>query len=100
SATTARAFWDAVASSPSNVTLALSASDLYSMAGGAARLSCHDLAPVVRRAALYLDTPGYPSDLGAQNLEVFVGGGTPSAVVSFPTVGRVLSFSTDRASGT
>jgi hypothetical protein len=95
SAVTAKAFWESVADAhgtlSSTATVTLSPSDIYSSAGGASRLSCMDLAPVVRHVGLYFDTNGNNAVLGALGMEVR-GTAAITASVIFPVARPLVSF--------
>jgi hypothetical protein len=100
SSTAATSFWATIASSPSSTALAISPADLYSLSGGASRLSCNEVAPIVRRVALYLDTAQRPSiDLAAIGMHVLGRAGTPSAAVTFPLAGQSLAIDVDDPAG-
>jgi hypothetical protein len=97
--TAAQGFWQAALPTPSTASITLTPADLYSAAGGASHFSCQDTAPVLRRAALYLDTDGYPTDLSVLGHEVFGTAGAGAMDIIFPLVGRLLSLRSDSADG-
>lgn len=99
SGATANAFWNSIQDPQGNLSananLTLSPGDIYTTAGGASRLSCQDLAPVVRHIGLFFATGGNPATLGPAGVELS-GVAAAAAPVSFPLVGSVASFeSTD-----
>ena len=100
SAATAKAFWSSVFDASGHLShaavITLSPSDLYVFGGDSATLACSDVAPVIRRAAIYLDTLSSPSnqlgiELGSRAAGIHN--------VSFPLVGRVESLEPDDARG-
>lgn len=98
--TTASAFWSSVFDStghPSaNANITLSPSDIYHAGGGASRLSCQDLAPVVRHVGIYFatETSG-PPVLGPAGVEI-PGVAAATGPAWFPLVGAMTAFdSTD-----
>jgi hypothetical protein len=75
------------------VNLRVRPNDLYELGGGNLHLACEDVAPVVRRMALFAHTPsGYVKrlDPGTRELPGLAGGG--SSKFEFPVVGRTLTF--------
>jgi hypothetical protein len=95
STATALAFWSSVRDDQgklsANALLKLTPSDLYAAAGGASRLSCQDLSPVVRHVGLYFATGGWQSTLGPAGVEI-AGIAATTAPVEFPLNGSVASF--------
>ncbi|WP_437972807.1 hypothetical protein WMF11_27230 [Sorangium sp. So ce295] len=80
--------------------LAVQAADLYAFSGGNARLSCHDVAPVVRRASVYMLNPVNTSiDFTALGRELPAVAGAGAARFSFPRVGGVLELTADTEAG-
>ncbi len=101
---TAKAFWasavDAAGEPSHSATLKLSPSDLYVFGGDAATLACSnvqsDIAPIVRRAAVYLDTQMFVQNQFGIELPARAAGG---ADVTFPLVGRTTTLAPDDARG-
>jgi hypothetical protein len=100
----AKAFWSSVFDAGGHLShaavITLSPNDLYVFGGDSAALACSltesDVAPVIRRAAVYLDTLSPPSnqlgiELGSRAAGIHN--------VSFPLVGRVESLEPDDARG-
>src|SRR5262249_27177615 len=76
------------------------AADLYAPSGGNARLSCHDLAPVVRRASVYVLNPSNTStDFAALGRELPSVAGEGAASFSFPRAGRITELAADTEYG-
>jgi hypothetical protein len=74
--------------------------DLYAASGGNARLSCHDLAPVVRRASVYLVNPSNTStDFAALGRELPAVAGDGGARFTFPRAGGVVELTADTEDG-
>ncbi|MCU0682316.1 MAG: hypothetical protein MUF34_08695 [Polyangiaceae bacterium] len=74
--------------------------DLYAPSGGNASLACGDLAPVVRRAAIYALNPVNTSvDFGAIGRELPAAGGAGDATFDFPRAGSVLTFAAEAPTG-
>jgi hypothetical protein len=96
--TTANAFWNSVfdqqGNLSANATVSLSPADIYSGPGGASRLACRDIAPVVRHVGLYFATDNQPVVLGPAGVEI-VGTAAVTDQVWFPLVGRTVSFEPD-----
>lgn len=98
SAAAAQAFWSAATTAPFAANLTIAPSDLYS-ALGTGRLDCGDTAPVIRRMALYLDTPKSSIDLRTMFLDVSGVAAAAGEPVLFPLVDKVLSIDADDPAG-
>jgi hypothetical protein len=97
SATAAEDFWGKVETDPAAASITITPADLYATSA-ASLFSCHDVAPVVRRAALYLDTDGDSTDLALLGHEVHATAGG-AAEMRFPSLAQLLSFRTDTPAG-
>lgn len=73
--------------------------DLYALGGGNSQLSCQDLAPVVRRAAVYLLNGTSSADLQAVGRELPAIAGEGGSRFTFPRVGGVVDFTADTTDG-
>jgi hypothetical protein len=95
SVTTAKAFWDSVVDASgalsANAVLTLSPADIYQGPGGASRLACMDVAPVIRHAGFFFATDGRVPVLAAAGVEIVTTAAITSPV-QFPLVGRTMSF--------
>jgi len=93
---TQKAFWDSVFTATGAISdsavLTLSPADIYSRPGGASRLACMDLAPVVRHAGFYFDSGSTPPALGPAGVEIVTTAAITSPV-AFPLSGSLFSFS-------
>jgi hypothetical protein len=98
SATSASAFWAAKDKAPFGANLTLTPTDLYS-ATGTGSFSCGDVAPVIRRMAVYLDTGDSSIDLSAALTEVRGSAAMSGSAVAFPRIGDVLSLEADSDDG-
>jgi hypothetical protein len=103
-AATAKAFWNSVTDGTGQLshsaTITLSPSDLYVFGGARATLACSDiqseLAPVVRRVAVYLDTQAPPPNQLGIELPARAAG---TRDVTFPLVGHLMTLAPDDARG-
>jgi hypothetical protein len=98
SSTVAGAFWSALAKAPFQAGLTITPSDLYSDEGTGS-FSCGDVAPIVRRIAMYLDTADSTIDLTSVLTEARGTAAMAGAPVAFPRVGDVLSLDADSPAG-
>jgi hypothetical protein len=100
----AKAFWNSAFDGNGRLshsaTITLSPSDLYVFGGSQATLACSDiqsdLAPVVRRAAVYLDTASPPSNQLGIELPARAAG---TRDVTFPLVHHLTTLAPDDARG-
>ncbi len=72
--------------------------DLYSAGGTNADLSCHDVAPVIRRAGLFVSTTA-AADIGDLGRELYTVGAAGGEALVFPSVGGNVELWADSASG-
>ncbi|WP_437778344.1 hypothetical protein [Sorangium sp. So ce1097] len=76
------------------------ATDLYAPSGGNAQLACGDVAPVVRRAAVFmLNTIDQGIDFSQLGRELPTDAGQGAATFSFPRIGSVAEFVADDEAG-
>lgn len=92
---TANSFWSDMAATPASVTLKLTPNDLYADGGGTARLSCRNIAPVVRRMAAYLDTR---TDTDGDIRLITIDGQVSTAL--FPLIGKQAAVDVTDEDGT
>ena len=95
---TAAAFWAATQASPFGANITLTPSDLYS-ALGTGTLACGDVAPVVRRMAIYLDTNIDPRVLSSTFLNIEGTAAASGASAVFPLTTGPLSIDADSPAG-
>ena len=98
SSAAAQAFWSTAQAAPFSSSVTLTPSDLYSTRG-TGRLDCGDVAPVIRRMAVYLDTNASPIDLRTTFLDLSGAAAMSGAPVLFPLVGSVLSLDASDPAG-
>jgi hypothetical protein len=104
SPTTAQQFWTSLDRSAAaalaiprvgfpEAIVTLTPADLYVPGNGAAVLSCNDVAPVVRRMALFINTGGDSvPDFAASHFSVNAAAANPTSAVVFPTIGAPLAY--------
>ncbi len=96
--TVSTAFWTAATTAPFDASLTITPADLYSLAGTGV-LACGDIAPVIRRMAMYVDTGDSSVDLPSALTELRSNGAAGGAAVRFPRVGNTLSLEADALGG-
>jgi hypothetical protein len=80
--------------------LRITPADLYKAGGGNSQLACEDVAPVVRRASVYLVNPVHTSiDLAALGRELPAAAGAGDAPFVYPVVGKEINVSADEVGG-
>jgi len=94
----AQAFWTAAQATPFTASVTLTPTDLYS-ALGTGSLDCGDVAPVIRRMAMYLETGASTIDLRTTFLDLSGVAAMAGAPVVFPRIGDVLALDADKAAG-
>jgi hypothetical protein len=92
--------WQGIQGADHVARLVVQPSDLYAASGGNARLSCHDLAPVVRRASVYVLNPlNTSTNFQALGRELPAVAGDGGASFTFPRSGSVFQLTADTPDG-
>jgi hypothetical protein len=100
SAESSNLVWQGIDSADHLARFVVQPGDLYAASGGNARLSCHDLAPVVRRASVYALNPANTStNFQALGRELPAIAGSSGASFAFPRVGSVVQLTADTPAG-
>jgi hypothetical protein len=94
----ANTFWAATAAAPFTASIDITPADLYG-ATGTGSLACGDVAPVVRRMAMYLDTADSSIDLASLFTFTRSAAAMAGSTVTFPLVEKVIRIEADSPAG-